>query len=129
MTSARYAVSSNGRRVPLQPAGRDGELIGGVRYRAWQPPSCLHPTIPVHTPLTFDIVDLWRQQSIGGCRYHVDHPGGLNPGPFPVNALEAECRRAARFLNYGHTGERLTLPEERANIESPFTLDLRFAAK
>jgi uncharacterized protein (DUF2126 family) len=129
MISPRFALACNGRKVPLQPTGREGEWIAGVRYRAWQPPSCLHPTIPVHTPLTFDIVDLWRGGSIGGCCYHVDHPGGLNPGMFPVNALEAECRRAARFLNHGHTGGRLMVPEERMSLESPFTLDLRFAGR
>ncbi len=127
LTSSRYAVTCNGRPVPLQPTGVAGEFFAGVRYRAWQPPSCLHPTIPVHTPLTFDIVDLWQQRSIGGCRFHVDHPGGLNPGSFPVNALEAECRRAARFLKQGHTGGRVAVRAEQPNREFPFTLDLRLA--
>ena len=126
LTSSRYAVACNGRRVPLQPTRRDDEWIAGVRYRAWQPPSCLHPTIAVHTPLTFDIVDLWRGESVGGCRFHVDHPGGLNPATYPVNALEAECRRAARFLQFGHTGGQITLRDERLG-ECPYTLDLRFA--
>ncbi|MFO0918875.1 MAG: transglutaminase family protein [Planctomycetaceae bacterium] len=78
------------------------------------------------TPLTFDIVDLWRGESVGGCRFHVDHPGGLNPATYPVNALEAECRRAARFLQFGHTGGQITLRDERLG-ECPYTLDLRFA--
>ncbi len=125
MTSSRYAVTCNGRRVPLQEVGREGELVGGVRYRAWQPPSCLHPTLPVHTPLTFDIVDLWMGRSIGGCRYHVDHPGGLNPSVFPVNALEAECRRSARFVEHAHTGGRVNVREEQSAFETPWTLDLR----
>jgi uncharacterized protein (DUF2126 family)/transglutaminase-like putative cysteine protease len=127
LTSTRYAVTCNGRPVPLHPTAVEGEFVAGVRYRAWQPPSCLHPTIPVHTPLTFDIVDLWQQRSIGGCRFHVDHPGGLNPVSFPVNALEAECRRAARFLKHGHTGGRIAVRAEPPNREFPFTLDLRLA--
>ncbi len=127
LTSTRYAVTCNGRPVPFHPTAVEGEFVAGVRYRAWQPPSCLHPTIPVHTPLTFDIVDLWQQRSIGGCRFHVDHPGGLNPVSFPVNALEAECRRAARFLKHGHTGGRVAVRAEPPNRESPFTLDLRLA--
>ena len=127
LTSTRYAVTCNGRQVPLHPTGVAGEFFAGVRYRAWQPPSCLHPTIPVQTPLTFDIVDLWQQRSIGGCRYHVDHPGGLNPGSYPVNALEAECRRAARFLKHGHSGGQVTVRSEDPNREFPFTLDLRLA--
>ncbi len=127
LTSTRYAVTCNGRPVPLHPTAIEGEFVAGVRYRAWQPPSCLHPTIPVHTPLTFDIVDLWQQRSIGGCRFHVDHPGGLNPVSFPVNALEAECRRAARFVKHGHTGGRVVVRAEPPNREFPFTLDLRLA--
>lgn len=128
MTSPRYAVACNGRRVPLQPTAEKGRQIAGVRYRAWQPPSCLHPTIPVHTPLTFDIVDLWRRRSIGGCRFHVDHPGGLNPATYPVNALEAECRRAARFIEHGHTGGEIAFRAERIPPETPYTLDLRFGS-
>lgn len=129
LNSSRYAVTCNQRPVPLQPLGPGGEFFGGVRYRAWQPPSCLHPTIAVHTPLTFDIVDLWQERSIGGCRYHVDHPGGLNSGVFPVNALEAECRRAARFWKHGHTGGRVTVRSEQPSREFPFTLDLRMAPR
>jgi uncharacterized protein (DUF2126 family) len=98
-----------------------------VRYRAWQPPSCLHPTVPVNTPLLIDIVDLWRQRSIGGCRYYVDHPGGLNSPTYPVNALEAECRRAARFVAFGHTPGPLVIQQERPAADYPHTLDLRYA--
>jgi uncharacterized protein (DUF2126 family)/transglutaminase-like putative cysteine protease len=116
-TGDRYVVLCNGRRVP-QP-------IGGVRYRAWQPPSCLHPNIPVHTPLVFDIVDTWSARSIGGCLYHVSHPGGRANEELPVNAQEAESRRLARFSLLGHTPGPIVVPPEESNVEFPLTLDLR----
>ncbi len=121
----RYCVTCNGRKIPLQPTGIQGEYVGVVRYRAWQPPSCLHPTIPIQAPLVFDIVDKNSQRSIGGCRYHVDHAGGLNPTAFPVNALEAESRRACRFFKFGHTPGKVNLIDERPNLHYPHTLDLR----
>lgn len=123
----RYAVACNTRAVPLQSTGVPGEYVAGVRYRAWQPPSCLHPTIPVHTPLVFDIVDRWRGRSIGGCRYHVDHAGGLNSTVYPINALEAECRRSARFFAMGHTGGPIWLSDEAIPRDFPCTLDLRWS--
>jgi len=125
MTSARHAIACNGRRVPLHPTGVEGEFVAAVRYRAWQPPSCLHPMIGIHTPLVFDIVDLWHERSLGGCTYHVAHPGGRNYTTSPVNAYEAESRRAARFFPTGHTGGHMTLAEERLSAEYPLTLDLR----
>lgn len=121
----RYTITCNGQIVPLVSTGRNGEFAAGVRYRAWQPPSCLHPSIHVHTPLTFDIVDLWNQRTIRGCQYHVEHPGGLNTGTFPINSLEAESRRASRFFEFGHTGKTIDLSPPKLNNEYPYTLDLR----
>ncbi len=125
LADERYALACNGRRAPLQPTGVAGEYVAAVRYRAWQPPSCLHPTIAVHTPLVFDLVDTHQGLSIGGCTYHVSHPGGLSYSTFPVNAYEAESRRGSRFFANGHTGGGVTLPPEERNRLFPLTLDLR----
>ncbi|UUO08323.1 transglutaminase family protein [Blastopirellula sp. J2-11] len=125
MTPERYMITCNGRKVPLHPTGVQGQFAAGVRYRAWQPPSCLHPTIPVDEPLTFDLFDIWQQRSLGGCRYFVGHPGGNNPESFPVNAFEAESRRAARFHQMGHTAGKMPMPQDEPNSDFPFTLDLR----
>ena len=119
-----YVVTCNGRPVPLQPTGRNGEFVGGVRYRAWQPPSALHPTIPVHAPLTFDLVDTWMERSVAGCQYHVQHPGGRNPETFPVNSFEAESRRLARFSRMAHTPGRVRVAKPMRSREFPYTLDL-----
>ena len=147
LTDSRYIVTCNERRLILHNTGTQGEYVGGVRYRAWQPPSALHPTIGVHSPLVFDIIDTWSGRAIGGCTYHVSHPGGRHYDTFPVNAYAAEARRTSRFGADGHTpgviqsqplapatGSFLAegtppgpmaAPPEETNAEYPYTLDLR----
>lgn len=147
MTEGRHVLACNGRRVPLKNTGKKGEFVAAVRYRAWQPPSALHPSIGVHAPLVFDIIDSWNGRAIGGCTYHVSHAGGRSYDTYPLNAIEAESRRTNRFWNFGHTpgdippAENLHLvreffannyepkamqpPLEDAPDEYPNTLDLR----
>jgi uncharacterized protein (DUF2126 family) len=121
----RHVLSCNGQQIPLQPTGNVGEFVGAVRYRAWQPPSCLHPTIGAHAPLVFDLVDTWLQRSLGGCQYHVAHPGGRNYDSFPVNSNEADARRLARFFRIGHSPGKVNVQQPARNPNYPFTLDLR----
>ncbi len=147
LTDNRYVVACNGRRVPLRNTGRHGEYVAGIRYRAWQPPSALHPTIGVHTPLVIDLIDTWSGKAVGGCTYHVSHPGGRSYDVFPVNAFEAEARRVNRYQPWGHTPGDLPVPPDLARLaefiptgsrlgpmepppeellkEYPYTLDLR----
>jgi uncharacterized protein (DUF2126 family) len=129
MNQSRYVVTCNSQAMPLQSTGTVGEFVASVRYKAWNPPSSLHPTIGVHAPLTFDIVDTWSEHSIGGCEYHVAHPGGLSYENLPVNSFEAESRRLSRFKATGHTPGPMVIPPATINVpgsrEFPFTLDLR----
>jgi len=143
----RYVLLVNGRRVPLVPTGTKQEFVCGIRYRAWQPPSALHPTIGIDTPITFDLVDTWNSRSVGGCTYYVSHPGGRSYETFPVNSYEAESRRSNRFATTAHTQDvlrpspalkavsryitqdRLPFlcdpPPAETNKDYPYTLDLR----
>ena len=125
LNDARYVITANGLALPLQPTGTVGEFVAGVRYKAWNPPSALHPSIGVHAPVTFDIVDTWMHKSLGGCQYHVQHPGGSNPSTFPINSFEAESRRLTRFVRMGHTPGRMDVAAVNVGQEHPFTLDLR----
>ncbi|MEX8498433.1 MAG: DUF2126 domain-containing protein [Leptothrix ochracea] len=125
LINPRHVVTVNGVPVPLQPTGRVGEFVGGVRYRAWEAPSALHPSIKVHAPLTFDLVDSWMHRSLGGCQYFVAHPGGRNYDTFPVNAFEAESRRLGRFFAMGHSIGRIDVSPPEQSQEFPFSLDLR----
>jgi uncharacterized protein (DUF2126 family) len=147
MTSNRHILLCNGKRIPLKNTGKVGEYVAGVRYKAWNPPSSLHPTIGVQSPLVFDVLDTWTGRSVGGCKYFVSHPGGRSYDTYPVNALEAESRRINRYWDAGHTpgttqvtpiyeslvefvpeGSDLVMntpPKEIIDDDYPYTLDLR----
>ncbi len=125
LTPGRHWVTCNGRALPLAATGTAGVQVAGVRYRAWQPWACLHPTIGVHTPLVFDLYDTWSGRALAGCTYHVAHPAGRNYERFPVNAREAESRRLARFEPFGHTPGAWPAVPPRVDPEHPCTLDLR----
>jgi uncharacterized protein (DUF2126 family) len=126
-TDERYMLACNGAAVPLRPTERVGDWVAGVRFKAWQPWSALHPTIKAQSPLIFEIFDKWTGRSLGGCAHHVSHPGGLSYATFPVNANEAEARRRSRFVPFGHTPGPMPKPRAPAGLDHPFTLDLRRA--
>jgi uncharacterized protein (DUF2126 family) len=124
MTADRYVLTCNGRAVPLQSTGTNGEFVA-ASATAPGSRSCLHPTIGVHAPLVFDLVDTWMQRSLGGCQYHVTHPGGRSYDTFPVNANRGRGRRLARFFRFGHTPGKMQVSAPEVSAEHPFTLDLR----
>ena len=147
----RHILICNGCRVPLRSTGIKGEYVAGIRYKAWNPPSALHPTVGVDAPLIFDIVDTWNNRVLGGCTYFVSHPGGRSFDTYPINSYEAESRRISRFWGFGHTPSidnqipipvkfnttpsrfvaenkkdlKIDTPIELVNPEYPNTLDLR----
>jgi uncharacterized protein (DUF2126 family) len=124
----RFILSCNGYAIPLTQTGTVGDYVGGVRFKAWAPPSALHPTVRAQSPLIFDIYDKWTGRSLGGLTHYVSHPGGRNYDTFPVNANEAEARRRARFFPFGHTPGHMAEPKPVPDPEHPRMLDLRRAA-
>jgi uncharacterized protein (DUF2126 family) len=128
LSTERYKVLCNGYEVPMRPTATNGEFVAGIRYRAWQPPHCLHPRIPIHSPLHVDLYDVWNGRSVAGCTYHVVHPGGRASEVRPINAAAAESRRLARFEHRGHLqGQFEPIPVE-PHPHFPHILDLRWAS-
>lgn len=124
--SDRYLLGCNGYEIPLKSTGRKGEAVAGVRFKAWSPVFTLHPNLPIHNPLIFDIWDTWSSRPLGGCRYYVSHPGGRSYDTYPVNSFEAESRRISRFLADGHSPHAGSAPKRIENTDG-YTMDLRWA--
>jgi uncharacterized protein (DUF2126 family)/transglutaminase-like putative cysteine protease len=128
----RYVITANGYPIPLLATDNPDVQVGGVRYRAWQPPSALHPAITVDGPLRFEMIDTATSMSRGGCTYHVSHPGGRAYDNPPVNAVEAESRRGRRFEATGFTPGKVDMSDIRekqarqsTDVGAPGILDLR----
>jgi uncharacterized protein (DUF2126 family) len=126
-SGSRYQVTCNGYALPLAATETSGEAVAGVRFRAWRTSEGFHPQIAPHVPLVFDILDTWNGRSVGGCRYHVAHPGGVNFQAPPINALEAQARRRTLFETTGHSPGDMTAKHAGVHPDFPCTLDLRRA--
>ena len=123
---SRFVVACNGRRVPLVPTSIAGEAVAAVRYRARRLSAALHPTIPVHTPLVFDLIDTRLSRSVARCTYFAGPPDGAVHTTRPRDAEEARARRLQRFQVSEPPSEPMASPEEEKNPVFPMTLDLRF---
>lgn len=126
LVPGRHQVTCNQRALPLNPTSQEGQYVAGIRFKAWQQPSSLHPQMKPHAPLVFDVIDTINEKSLGGMTYHVSHPGGRSFETYPVNENEAEGRRLARFAAMGHSQGRVEAVPEDRNAHFPFTLDLRY---
>jgi uncharacterized protein (DUF2126 family) len=129
MDEKRLAALCNGRRLPLRPTRAAGEFVAGVRFRARLFPDVQHPTIGVHTPLVFDVIDLRTRRSLGGCAYYATNPEGRDYDRPPENEFEAESRRKARFVPRGAAASAAHMTPEPMEADTPCTLDLRYLAK
>ena len=125
LQESRYVVACNGRHVPLQRTHENGVAVAGVRYRARKLSVTLHPTIPVHAPLVFNLIDRFNERSIGQCTYYVAPPDGRLYTNLPQDAAEAAQRRLERFQVNGSVPVPMAAPPEESNPNFPWTLDLR----